>query len=109
MSKLVRYRVYAGLFGMVADKNETGEYVRYDQFVIDNETWGREQSIAAWASLRMVRDAIQELFGPIASVSSEEAVSCVTHGPELHHEAEALIEALKRVKSHIEGLNKRRD
>lgn len=49
----------------------------------------------AWAALRMVRDAIGELFGPVASIESEEAV--LLRGPEYHHEAEAIIDALKRV------------
>jgi len=49
----------------------------------------------AWAALRMVRDAIEELFGPVASIESEEAV--LLRGPEMHHEAEAIIAALQRV------------
>jgi hypothetical protein len=49
----------------------------------------------AWASLRMIRDAIGELFGPVASIESEEAV--LLRGPEMHHEAEAVIAALQRV------------
>lgn len=52
----------------------------------------RDERRAAWAALRMVRDAIGELFGPRASIESEEAV--LLRGPEYHHEAEAIIEAL---------------
>lgn len=48
------------------------------------------------AALRMVRDAIEELFGPVASLESEEAV--LLRGPEPHHDAEAIIAALQRVK-----------
>lgn len=49
------------------------------------------------AALRMVRDAIEELFGPTASLESEEAV--LLRGPEPHHDAEALITALQRIRS----------
>lgn len=48
---------------------------------------------------RMVREAIGELFGPIASIESEEAV--LLCGPEPHHEAEAQIAALQRVRSAV--------
>lgn len=47
------------------------------------------------AAMRMVRDAIGELFGPTASLESEEAV--LLRGPEPQHDAEAIIEALQRV------------
>lgn len=51
------------------------------------------------AALHMVRDAIEELFGPIASLESEEAE--LLRGPEPHHTAEAFIAALQRVKEHF--------
>lgn len=47
-------------------------------------------------AIRMVRDAIEELFGPVASLESEDAV--LLRGPEPHHDAEAIIVALQRVK-----------
>ncbi|TIU88842.1 MAG: hypothetical protein E5W06_00305 [Mesorhizobium sp.] len=47
------------------------------------------------AALRMIREAIGELFGPIANLESEDAV--LLRGPEPHHEAEAIIAALQRV------------
>lgn len=47
------------------------------------------------AALRMIREAVEELFGPIASLESEEAT--LLRGPELIHEAEAIVEALRRV------------
>ena len=49
----------------------------------------------ARAALRMVRDAMEELFGPLASLPSEEGV--LHKGPEYHHEAEAIIAGLQRV------------
>lgn len=55
----------------------------------------------AWAALRMVREAIGELFGPTASIESEEAV--LLRGPEYHHEAEAIIDALRRVSPSVEA------
>ena len=55
---------------------------------------------AAWAALGMIRDAIGELYGPVASIESEEAV--LLRGPEFHHEAEAIVAALQRVR---EGTN----
>lgn len=47
-------------------------------------------------AIRMVRDAVQEIFGPVASLESEEAV--LLRGPTPYHDAEAIIEALQRVK-----------
>jgi hypothetical protein len=51
---------------------------------------------SAWASLQMVGDAIEELFGPIASLESEEGT--LHRGPEYHHRAEGIIEALQRIR-----------
>jgi hypothetical protein len=48
------------------------------------------------AAMRMVRDAIEELFGPLANLESEEAV--LLRGPEPHHDAEAIISALQNIK-----------
>ncbi len=50
----------------------------------------------AWAALQMIGDAIEELFGPVASLESEEGT--LHRGPEYHHRAEGIIEALQRVK-----------
>lgn len=50
----------------------------------------------AWAALRMIAEAVGELFGPVASIESEEA--SLLRGPEYHHMAEGIIEALQRVK-----------
>lgn len=47
-------------------------------------------------ALRMIREAIGELFGPLASLESEEAV--LLRGPSLTDDAEAIIEALQRVR-----------
>lgn len=53
-------------------------------------------SVAPYAAaLAMVREAIGELFGPKASMESEDAT--LLRGPEPHHEAEAQIAALRRV------------
>lgn len=49
------------------------------------------------AALRMVRDAIEELFGPAANLESEEAV--LLRGPEPHHDAEAIIAALQNIRA----------
>lgn len=48
------------------------------------------------AAIRMVREAVEELFGPVASLESPDAV--LLRGPEPHHDAEAIIGALQRVK-----------
>jgi hypothetical protein len=53
------------------------------------------------AALRMIRDATGELFGPVASLESEEAT--LLRGPEPQHEAEAIIAALQRVRDKMEG------
>jgi hypothetical protein len=52
--------------------------------------------IEARAALRMVLETVEEEFGPRASLESEEAVTAY-RGPLLHHEAEALVDALRRV------------
>lgn len=53
-------------------------------------------SVAPYASaMSMVREAIGELFGPVASIESQDA--SLLRGPEPHHEAEAQIAALQRV------------
>ncbi len=49
------------------------------------------------AAIAMVREAIGEIFGPIASIESEDAT--LLRGPEPHHEAEAQIAALQRIRS----------
>lgn len=49
------------------------------------------------AAMAMVREAIGQLFGPIASIESEDA--SLLRGPEPHHEAEAQIAALQRILS----------
>ncbi|TIW05739.1 MAG: hypothetical protein E5V74_01755 [Mesorhizobium sp.] len=52
-------------------------------------------------ALRMVREAIEELFGPMADMESEEAV--LLRGPEPHHDAEAIIAALQRVQRAVQS------
>ncbi|WP_318867612.1 hypothetical protein [Sinorhizobium meliloti] len=49
------------------------------------------------ASLRMIREAIETIFGPAANLESEEAE--LLRGPEPHHTAEAIIAALQNVAS----------
>lgn len=51
-------------------------------------------------AIRMVREAVGELFGPVANLESEEAV--LLRGPAPHHDAEAIIAALQRVKNKME-------
>ncbi len=49
------------------------------------------------ASLRMIREAVETIFGPAANLESEEAE--LLRGPEPHHTAEAIIAALQNVAS----------
>ena len=56
------------------------------------------------AAICMVREAIGELFGPIAALESEEAV--LLRGPEPHHDAEAIIAALQRVKIRYDAIRR---
>ncbi len=51
-------------------------------------------------ALRMIRDAVEDLFGPVADLESEEAV--LRRGPEPTDEAEAIVEALLRVRLALE-------
>lgn len=53
------------------------------------------------AALRMIRDAVEEIFGPSANLESAEAV--LLRGPEPHHDAEAVIAGLQRVRDKLEG------
>lgn len=50
----------------------------------------------AWAAIRMIREAVEE-FGPVASLESEDAN--LLRGPEPVHAAEAIVEALSRVRA----------
>lgn len=50
---------------------------------------------SAWAALRMVADCVGERFGPVADLESEEA--SLRRGPEYHHFAKGIVEALLRV------------
>jgi midasin (ATPase involved in ribosome maturation) len=61
-----------------------------------DEIW-RANLQDAWTAIHMIRDAIEELFSPIANLESEDAV--LLRGPEPHHAAEAIIAALQRVKA----------
>lgn len=59
--------------------------------------------------IAMVRAMIGELFGPVASIESEEAT--LRRGPEPRHDGEAIIEALQRVSdrlSHLESMREDR-
>lgn len=48
-----------------------------------------------WAAMQMISEAIEELFGPKASLES--SVASLLRGPEFHHRAEGIVEALRRV------------
>lgn len=76
-----------------------------DVGLVDRErnAW-RENCQNAAVARCMIRDAIGELFGPIASLESEEAV--LLRGPEAAHEAEAIIEALQRVSAALDEAQK---
>lgn len=51
------------------------------------------------AALRMIREAVETLFGPAANLESEEAE--LLRGPEPHHTAEAVIAALQNIAASI--------
>lgn len=61
------------------------------------------EALAGRAALRMVSEAVYELFGPIASLESE--TGTLWRGPEPHLRAEAIIEALQRVAAHMDSLD----
>lgn len=52
------------------------------------------------AAIRMIREAVGELFGPAANLESEEGV--LLRGPEPRHDAEAIIAALQRLASPVQ-------
>src|SRR5678815_4162166 len=55
------------------------------------------------AALRMIREAIETIFGPTANLESEEAE--LLRGPEPHHTAEAVISALQNIAAKIEPVS----
>ncbi|MBZ9922161.1 hypothetical protein LB579_31240 [Mesorhizobium sp. BR1-1-7] len=61
---------------------------------LDRTTYA--DSVAPYAAaLRMVREAVEEIFGPAANMESMDAI--LLRGPEPHHQAEAIIAALQNV------------
>lgn len=52
----------------------------------------------ARSAFRMIKDAMGELFGPVASVADEDAVPA----PLYRHEAEAIIAGLQRIKDRLD-------
>lgn len=71
-----------------------------DKHDVTNERW-RDMSIAHGAARQMIVEAIETLFGPVASMEGQDAV--LLRGPEPHHQAEAIIDALKRVHAAFGG------
>lgn len=70
--------------------------------MLDHETMHRKQLLEGLQTFRgMVREAIETLFGPVASLESEDAT--LLRGPEPCHDAEGVIEALQRVKAALEA------
>lgn len=69
----------------------------------NNERW-RAMCVAHGAAIRMVREAIETLFGPVASLEGPDAV--LLRGPEPHHDAEAIIAALQNVKDELDMITK---
>jgi hypothetical protein len=60
----------------------------------------------ARGAIRMVRDAVEQLFGPVASLPSEEGV--LRRGPEYHHDADAIIAGLQRVHDQLRQIEAKR-
>ena len=50
-----------------------------------------------WSSLRMIREQIEDTFGPAANLESEEATLLRKSGPGPISEAEAICKALRNV------------
>lgn len=48
----------------------------------------------------MVREAVENIFGPLADLESREGTLTV-RGPERRHDAEAIVDALHRVNDHL--------
>ena len=61
------------------------------------------EALAGQDALRMISEAVYELFGPVASLESETGTFW-RGGPELHLRAEAIIEALQRVSERMDYL-----
>ncbi|MCY0148330.1 hypothetical protein OEG84_11560 [Hoeflea sp. G2-23] len=66
-------------------------------FALDfsEDTRWKGQAQQATSVLSMIHAMIGELFGPVASIESEEAV--LLRGPEAKHTGEAILAALQRV------------
>ncbi len=82
-----------------ADGEQLSRKFHFDDAI--HATPSHAETVAPYAAaLRMIRDAVGELFGPVSDLESEEAV--LLRGPEPHHEAEAIIAGLQRVKERLE-------
>lgn len=90
--------------GYWAAGDKTGNYIRNQTYLraIDTVKGAETQHnpyaeyVAPYAAaIAMIREAIDELFGPVANLESPEAV--LLRGPEPHHDAEAIISALQRI------------
>lgn len=67
----------------------------------NSHRWQAVQNLKTYR--QMVREAIGELFGPVASLESEDAT--LLRGPETVHDAEGVIDALRRVRDELRKVN----
>jgi hypothetical protein len=60
----------------------------------ERDGW-RDNVQNGWAALRMIRETVETL-GPPGALPSRDTV-LIEHGPEAVHEAQAIVEALRRL------------
>lgn len=65
----------------------------------ETEMW-KQNCRNATGTISLIRAMIGEMFGPVASIESEEAT--LLRGPEPKHSGEAILEALQRVQASME-------
>lgn len=87
----IRYRTNRALERFLAD---------ISPFLASQASQPYAEAVAPYAAaIRMIGDGIEQIFGPLASLESEEAT--LLRGPEPHHRAEGILEALQRVAARL--------
>ncbi len=99
-NECIRDGIEAAIAAMPKAKSDTGNTADDDTYdLVSGPAWEiarlRDNRANDATARRMIREAVEE-FGPTASLESEDAV--LLRGPEPVHEAEAIIEALARVR-----------
>ena len=84
----------------------TAAPVELDALRRERDVW-KDNAVQARSVIAMIRAMVGEMFGPVASIESEDAT--LLRGPEAKHDGEAVLEALQRVSSTLTRVTAERD